>query len=476
MRGTFFSLSMGVAASISLSNSVFAEHLGGGGGGELRAIQSGNCISPSEKAEALKRIAAYKKLNPQWDAKLTSEPSKHSFYPQAGRFWGDLFPNNFVDLNPSAGILDYACSNYTYDGHQGIDTDIVSWTQKDIGVPIFAALDGVVVDTDDGHFDEQTSFNPLNKANYVILDHGGGHQTYYWHMKTGSVAVQNGQLVKAGEQLGLTASSGFSTGPHLHFESIYNGEYYEPFSGDCNLVDSNWVDQPAFERGTYLREFNIAANSLSGWGGPPLDRDRKGTFSKGVQRINWWIVAHNVPENSPWRVRFLRPDETVAFDSGLTNFNHGPFRSSWWWWDYFINFNVAGEWTLELEYNGSVYPAPLTITETGALQPNRPPAKPTLSLWQLQPDAEGPIRCNIEGSLLFRDPDYDQVRYRYVWSAGDVILRDVVSAATTDMLPGGAAAAGDLLTCTVTPMDDVGVGESALVSAQFVALSGWIVN
>jgi hypothetical protein len=68
-----------------------------------------------------------------------------TFYPQAGILWRDLYPNNFVDLDPGPGLRDFACGTQTYDGHTGTDSDIRSFREMDIGVPVFAALDGRVI-------------------------------------------------------------------------------------------------------------------------------------------------------------------------------------------------------------------------------------------------------------------------------------------------------------------------------------------
>jgi hypothetical protein len=132
---------------------------------------------------------------------------KYSFYPQGGNFFGDLFPTNFVDVDTRSGFLAYNGSDYTYDGHTGIDTEITNFTAQDIGVPIFAALDGTVIATHDGEFDKNTMLNSL-PPEYVEIDHGNGQTTTYIHLKKDSVAVVVGQQVTAGQQIGLTASSG----------------------------------------------------------------------------------------------------------------------------------------------------------------------------------------------------------------------------------------------------------------------------
>jgi murein DD-endopeptidase MepM/ murein hydrolase activator NlpD len=52
----------------------------------------------------------------------------------------------------------------------------------------------------------------------VILDHGSGEYSLYAHLKPGSIAVRQGQAVKAGQVIGRLGSSGNSTEPHLHFQ------------------------------------------------------------------------------------------------------------------------------------------------------------------------------------------------------------------------------------------------------------------
>jgi murein DD-endopeptidase MepM/ murein hydrolase activator NlpD len=63
---------------------------------------------------------------------------------------------------------------------------------------------------------------------YVIVDHGDGLKTLYAHLSRIDVAV--GQTVGQGEQLGVAGSTGYSTGPHLHFEVHLNGKRIDPLS------------------------------------------------------------------------------------------------------------------------------------------------------------------------------------------------------------------------------------------------------
>ncbi len=96
------------------------------------------------------------------------------------------------------------------DLHNGID--IVNRP----GSSIVAATAGTV---------RAAAFN-FNYGNYVILQHAGGYQTLYGHL-TRSV-VSKGQKVSQGQKIGELGSTGYSTGPHLHFSIFKNGEAVDP--------------------------------------------------------------------------------------------------------------------------------------------------------------------------------------------------------------------------------------------------------
>lgn len=87
-----------------------------------------------------------------------------------------------------------------------------------IGTPVHCARKGLVVETV-SHFKEgRPDRSLMKKCNRVTVLHPDGTLGDYVHLKPGGVAVRVGQKVKAGDLLGYSGNTGFTSGPHLHFE------------------------------------------------------------------------------------------------------------------------------------------------------------------------------------------------------------------------------------------------------------------
>jgi murein DD-endopeptidase MepM/ murein hydrolase activator NlpD len=89
------------------------------------------------------------------------------------------------------------------------------------GTNVFAVQSGTVIVAADGG-----GWNG-GYGNYVVIDHGGGISTLYAHLQTG-LSVGKGQSVVQGQVLGRVGNTGWSTGPHLHFEVRVNGTAVNP--------------------------------------------------------------------------------------------------------------------------------------------------------------------------------------------------------------------------------------------------------
>lgn len=87
-----------------------------------------------------------------------------------------------------------------------------------MSAPVIAANDGVVI---------QSTYNSAY-GNMIMIDHGGGIVTLYGHASELIATV--GQIVKRGDIIMKVGSTGWSTGPHLHFEIRINGECVDPIT------------------------------------------------------------------------------------------------------------------------------------------------------------------------------------------------------------------------------------------------------
>lgn len=65
-------------------------------------------------------------------------------------------------------------------------------------------------------------------GNHIVLDHGFGYETIYAHLS--DFNVREGQTVKRGDVIGFVGNTGFSSGPHLHYEVVKNGEKLNPIN------------------------------------------------------------------------------------------------------------------------------------------------------------------------------------------------------------------------------------------------------
>ena len=95
--------------------------------------------------------------------------------------------------------------------HKGMDIDL------NIGDPIGAAFDGVVRIVKNDYY---------GFGNYILIRHYNGLETIYAHLS--KFAVVPNQTVRAGELIGYGGNTGRSTGPHLHFETRFMGQAFDP--------------------------------------------------------------------------------------------------------------------------------------------------------------------------------------------------------------------------------------------------------
>ncbi len=348
---------------------------------EPSGAHGGSDVSDADYARIDAAIRAYDRTVGRLPKLRTDVPNRYVFYPHAGLHEGDMFFSNFVDLDPAEdAILDWDCSIYTYDGHRGVDSTPRSFGFQDVGVPIYAALAGRVVDTQDGEPDRNKEW-ANQRANYVLIDHGG-QIAVYTHMRKNSVAVSTGDMVVPGQQIGLMGSSGRSTITHLHFETRVDDEPQEAFAGPCRPGNSGFTKQPKFKRKTYIIDAGITHvdfRALPDAQQYPEQIPGGGQFQTDADVMYQWLLVRNLPADSTWRLVFRGPDRKIARDTGDQPFDNEEFwrRVTWRFRSIADDMrDVTGTWKVEHFINGKrMVVMPFEVVDKIDKGLNRPPAK-----------------------------------------------------------------------------------------------------
>lgn len=139
----------------------------------------------------------------------SSKPSNGNDYAPSDATW--VVPCNYTRFSsPFGWRIHPIYGDWRF--HYGIDLAASS------GSPIYATRAGKVTRTT---YDSSSGY-------YVVLDHQDGFESKYLHMT--HYIVKPGDYVQAGQVIGYVGSTGASTGPHLHFSIMYNGQHVNPAS------------------------------------------------------------------------------------------------------------------------------------------------------------------------------------------------------------------------------------------------------
>jgi murein DD-endopeptidase MepM/ murein hydrolase activator NlpD len=177
------------------------------GGPENMGVEISNTMQLANTAEtdieSLLRLARFEKEKYEEVFNVLSE--KRALLDHTPSIWPTrgYFSRGFgVKFDPFTGNQQF---------HSGVD--IANRT----GTPIYAAADGTV---------KFAAFDNGGLGNLVEIDHGFGYVTRYGHMS--KFKALKGQAVKRGMLIGYVGSTGYSTGPHLHYEVIKNDRQVNP--------------------------------------------------------------------------------------------------------------------------------------------------------------------------------------------------------------------------------------------------------
>ncbi|RKN41735.1 M23 family metallopeptidase [Streptomyces hoynatensis] len=216
---------------------------------------------------------------------------------------------------------------WTYSHHSAEVRRALDFVRSDggstAGTPVLASAAGTATRHNE----------PGGAGQYIVIDHGGGWTTYYFHLA--SYSVPSGARVAQGEQIGVTGSTGNTTGPHLHYEQLLNGvgqnivingqalpypgSYYQSYltSDNCGGGDSGryWVDTFA---------------DTEGYAGPST-ASPQGLLYQGTSYVYCKVAGERYEGAYGWNHWWLRTDldETYPGGNGRGAYVPAYYLSRW---------------------------------------------------------------------------------------------------------------------------------------------------
>jgi murein DD-endopeptidase MepM/ murein hydrolase activator NlpD len=265
---------------------------------------------------------------------------------------------NFLDQDPAAGtIKDYLCGSQTYDGHQGTDITLAPYPfikMNNNQVQVIAAATGTIVTRVDGNFDKNCAGNALT-PNYIIIEHADGSCAIYLHMKMSSLTPKVvGQTVVTGEYIGVAASSGSSSGPHLHFE-VWAGTTVstlnDAWTGACNSLNASswWVAQkPKTEPAVIKIQVNTIAPVFPAC--PTTETSNEDSCFAGGSSAKFYSFIRNETTGLTAVMKILSPGGATF--STWTHNSVNTYISPSYYFQTRVLPNTAGTYTFQATYNG----------------------------------------------------------------------------------------------------------------------------
>lgn len=334
-------------------------------------------------------------------------------YPECGYHYVSAYVDH--DENPNSAV-DFTCGSLSYDAgsynHQGTDFAVHPYPwhiMENDWVEVIAAAPGIITYKADGNYDQNCSAN-TSTANMIILEHAGGTETWYAHMKSGTVTSKSiGDFVNAGEVIGIVGSSGNSTGPHMHFEvRDVNDNVIDPFFADtgtsCNTttLDSWWNDQKPYHD-SYINavKTHSAPPEFSSCNTPATINEQTIFNAGSTVYLGLYIRHQEFGQN--YQVTVTRPNGTTMYTYNLVS--PSPFLSNAFWY-FTINFtenSMLGNYNFQAEYNGQVCSAPFEMVAVGA-------PIPTVSEWGMLSMS---IMFLSMGMILIREEQTETSRSRF---------------------------------------------------------------
>ncbi len=233
-------------------------------------------------------------------------------------------------------------------------------------------------------------FQAGGAGNYIKIDHGGGWQTYYFHLS--SYSVPSGAVVAQGQQIGITGTTGASSGPHIHYEQLLGGV-------GQNIVINGVALSPY--PASYGQRSLVSANCGGGGGGTCGVRADGKLYCTNAGGA----AVYSAPNGASAVVNHLRTTFSW-FDCWAKGTQHAGGNTTW----YHTLGDDNGNWgfvpavSLLTTSGFDANPSGAGLKQCPGSAPPPPPPPPTSSSCGVRSD--GKLYCtNTAGAAIFASPN-----------------------------------------------------------------------
>jgi hypothetical protein len=234
---------------------------------------------------------------------------------------------NYVDVDPTEAARDFRCKSRSYNVHDGTDFMIRDRAVMEQGVPVVASAPGIIRRVRDDVKDviptDQSSRARIagrECGNGVVIDHAGGWQTQYCHLRRGSIRVRAGERVERSSPLGMVGLSGKTEFPHVHLTVRHNGQVIDPFTGRLQKAGCGLEGKPLWQADAHVAYEDVALY-FAGFAGsvPDVEAIRSGRMQDGflpptAAALFLWVEMLGVQAGDQVRFRITGPDGHMMLD------------------------------------------------------------------------------------------------------------------------------------------------------------------
>ncbi len=230
----------------------------------------------------------------------------------------------------------------------------------DMGTPIYAARDGFVVATEDRF--KEGGFRPdlISKANFIIIQHSDGTLANYAHLQQKGVLVNPGDTIIQGQLIGYSGNTGYTQGPHLHFEVHKPNKNFE-----VTTIPTVFTTQ--YKSRDILKPFYLYWHPKWGESPPSFPIDAKDIYlcriSKSLEKEFCGTTEFTLGENILIYLQFLQPgSHQIRVEVFKEDGTLDPIKIDWKskednlyegrYFELRPNPEISGKWVVKFSING----------------------------------------------------------------------------------------------------------------------------